>query len=274
MHNTFFRKGLIAVVAVFVTSVACAQAPHGSYEVLFQSAIKAITWDFHEDWAFTVTSSDKDSDRVGRFDPRQPEDKRWTLLTLDGRAPTDEESAEYAEDSRDHHFGDGNSDDDDNAIDMVEPGTLRLIEETDDYWLLNFVPTDGDDENEDEDEDDVGRKILESMQGTVKIIKDGEYLACIDIHNEKPIRPKFGVKMKNFLMHMSFGPIAEDGPVVMRSMDFAIKLSAFVLVRVNEAESVAFSDFEYAGEALLPRSSSFDAHTTGADNLKPANQSP
>jgi len=245
MHNTFFRKGLIAVVAVFVTSVACAEAPHGSYEALFQSAIKAITWDVHEDWAFTVTSSGNDGDRVGRFDPRQPEDERWTLLTIDGRAPTDEESVEYA--GNNHHFGDGDSDDDDsddNAIDMVEPGTLRLVEETDDYWLLNFVPTD------DDDEDDVGRKVLESMQGTVKIIKDGEYLAYIDIHNEKPIRPKFGVKMKKFLMHMSFGPIADDGPVVMRSMDFAIKLSAFVLVRVNEAESVAFSDFEYAGEAL------------------------
>jgi hypothetical protein len=179
---------------------------------------------------------------VGGFDPRQPEHERWTLLTIDGRAPTDEESAEYAENN--HHFGDGDSDDDDgddNAIDMVEPGTLRLVEETDDYWLLSFVPTD------DDDEDAVGRKILESMQGTVKIIKDGEYLAYIDIHNEKPIRPKVGVKMKKFLMHMSFRPIADDGPVVMRSMDFAIKLSAFVLVRVNEAESVAFSDFEYAG---------------------------
>jgi hypothetical protein len=242
MHNTFFRKGLIAVVALFVTSVACAEAPHGSYEALFQSAIKAITWDFHEDWAFTVTSSGNDGDRVGRFDPRQPQDERWTLLTIDGRAPTDEESTEYAGNT--HHFGDGDDDDsDNNAIDRVEPRTLRLVEETDDYWLLSFVPTD-------DVEDDVGSKVLESMQGTVKIIKDGEYLADIDIHIQKPIRPKFGVKMKKFLMHMSFGPIADDGPVVMRSMDFAIKLSVFVLVRVNEAESVAFSDFEYAGEAL------------------------
>ena len=246
MHHTIFRKGLFAITALFVTSTACAQAPHDSYEALFQSAIKAITWDFQEDWAFTVTSSGKDSHRVGRFDPRQPEDERWTLLTIDGRAPTDEESAEYAEDSRDQHFGNGDSHDDDgddNAIDMVEPGTLQLVEETDDYWLLSFVPTD------DDNEDDVGRKVLKNMQGTVKIIKDGEYLAYIDIHNEKPMRPKVGVKMKKFLMHMSFGPIADDGPVVMRSMDFAIKLSAFVLVRVSEAESVAFSDFEYAGES-------------------------
>jgi len=232
-------------VALFVTSAACAQTPHGSYEALFQAAINAITWDFHEDWAFTSTTSGSEGERVGRYDPRQPEGERWTLLTIDGRAPTDEESAEYAENQGDHHFGDDDGDDDggdDNAIDMVEPGTLRLIEETDDYWLLSFAPTD------DDDDDDVGRKVLESMQGTVKIIKNGEYLAYIDIHNEKPIRPKVGVKMKKFLMHMEFGPAADGGPVVMQSMDFAIKLSAFVLVRVNEAESVAFSEFEYAGE--------------------------
>ena len=247
MRHTIFRKGLIAVTALCVTSTACAQAQHDSYEALFQSAIKAITWDFHEDWAFTLTSSDKDNRRVGRFDPRKPENARWTLLTIDGRAPTDEESAKYAEDSRDHHFGnhdDEDDEDDDNAIDMVQPGTLQLIEETDNYWLLSFVPSNHD------QEDDIGGKVLKSMQGTVKIIKDGEYLAYIDIHNEKPIRPKLGVKMKKFLMHMSFGPIADNGPVVMRSMDFAIKLSAFVLVRVNEAESLAFSDFEYAREIL------------------------
>jgi hypothetical protein len=182
---------------------------------------------------------------VGRFDPRRPEDERWTLLTIDGRLPTPEESAEYAENS--HHPGNGDRDDNDddgNAIDMVEPGTLRLAEETEDYWLLSFVPTD------DDNEDDVGKKVLRSMQGTVKIIKDGEYLAYIDIHNEKPVRPRIGVKMKKFLMHMSFGPAIDNGPIVMRSMDFAINLSAFLLVRVNEAESVSFSDFEYASGAL------------------------
>jgi hypothetical protein len=30
-------------------------------------------------------------------------------------------------------------------------------------------------------------------------------------------------------------------------MDVAIKLSAFLVVRVDETESVRFSDFEYAG---------------------------
>jgi len=245
MHSSFFRQGLIAAVAVFVTSAAYAQTSHGSYEALFQSAIDTITWDFHKDWAFTSTTSGSEGERVGRYDPRQPEGERWTLLTIDGRVPTDKESAEYAEKSRDQHSGNDDDDDEDNAIDMVEPGTLRLVEETDEYWLLSFVPTDDDD-----DDDEVGRKVMQSMYGTVKIIKDGEYLAYVDIRNEKPIRPRFGVKMKKFLMRMEFGPAADGGPVVMQSIDIAIRLSAFVLVRVNEAESVAFSDFEYAGETL------------------------
>ena len=246
MRTRLLTHAFAAIALLFATTAAFAQTPHGSYEALFETAIKAITWDFQDDWAFTATSSGKEGDRVGRYDPRLPEDERWTLVSIDGRVPTDEEVVEYADSRGDHHFGDDDDDDDDNdAIDMVEPGTLKLVEETDDYWLLSFVPTDDDD---DDDDDEVGRKVLESMNGTVKIIKNGEYLAYIDIRNEKPIRPKFGVKMSKFLMRLAFGPAADDGPVVMKSMDFAIKLSAFVLVRVNEAESMAFSEFEYAGD--------------------------
>ena len=245
MRTRLLTHAFAAIALLFATTAAFAQTPHGSYEALFETAIKAITWDFQDDWAFTATSSGKEGDRVGRYDPRLPEDERWTLVSIDGRVPTDEEVVEYADSRGDHHFGDDDDDDDNDAIDMVEPGTLKLVEETDDYWLLSFVPTDDDD---DDDDDEVGRKVLESMNGTVKIIKNGEYLAYIDIRNEKPIRPKFGVKMSKFLMRLAFGPAADDGPVVMKSMDFAIKLSAFVLVRVNEAESMAFSEFEYAGD--------------------------
>ena len=95
----------------------------------------------------------------------------------------------------------------------------------------------------------MGRKVLERMDGTVKIIKGGHYLEYIDIRNTKPIRPKVGVKMKKFLTRISFGPAVEGGPIVMKSMDVAIKLSAYLLVRVDEAESVQFSDFEFAADA-------------------------
>ena len=126
---------------------------------------------------------------------------------------------------------------------MVDPGSLELVEETADYWLLRFVPTD------DDDEDEMGREVLEKMDGTVKIIKDGRYLEYLDIRNTGPIRPKVGVKMNEFLTRITFGPAVEGGPIVMKSMDVAIKLNAFLVVRVDETESVRFSEFEFVANA-------------------------
>jgi hypothetical protein len=111
------------------------------------------------------------------------------------------------------------------------------------------VPT-GDDEEEDDEAAGaaMGRRVMEQMDGTVKIVKDGHYLEYLDIRNTGPIRPKVGVKMQNFLMRMTFGPAVDGGPVVMKSMDVAIKLNAFLVVRIDEMESLRFSDFEPAAD--------------------------
>lgn len=239
-------KSAIAGFTALVTLLAAALPARGepvpeSYEALFERALESIAWDFHADWAFTETESESDGDFVGRFDPRMPEDQHWTLLSIDGRAPTAEESRQYAERKRGEP-GDDDHEDDGEIDAMVEPGSLQLVEETSEYWLLRFVPTD------DGEDDEMGREVLKRMDGTAKIVKHGHYLEYIDIRNTKPIRPKVGVKMKKFVMRISFGPAVEGGPIVMKSVDVAIKLSAFLVVRVDETQSVRLSDFEYAGD--------------------------
>lgn len=234
----------LAALLLIIAAPARCEPAQDSYEVLFEKALESIAWDFHDDWAFTETESGSDGNFVGRHDPRQPDGERWTLLSIDGREPTAEELRRYADRKRSERSE--SEDEEDGEIDrMVEPGSLELLEETRDYWLFRFVPTD----NGDDDDDDMGRKVMERMNGTVKIIKDGQYLEYIDIRNTKPIRPKAGVKMKKFVTRISFGPAVAGGPIVMKSMDVAIKLSAFLVVRVDETESVQLSDFEYAGSA-------------------------
>ena len=240
MNWRYARHAALATLFLVIALPASAETTRDSYEALFEQALKSIAWDSREDWAFTEATSGSDGSFVGRYDPRLPEDQRWTLLSIDGRGPTDEESREYADRKRGEHDDDDREDD--GEIDgMIDPGSLQLVEETADYWLLRFVPTD--------DDDEMGRKVLERMDGKVKIIKDGHYLEYIDIHNTKPIRPKVGVKMKKFKTRITFGPAVEGGPIVMKSMDVAIKLSAFLVVRVDESESVQFSEFEFAGDA-------------------------
>ena len=233
---------LAALLLVIAAPAPCEQLKE-SYEALFERAIESIAWDFQADWAFTETESGSDGDFVGRYDPRNPRGERWTLMSIDGREPTPDEARRYAE--RKRNEGDGDEHESDGDVDgMVEPGSLELVEETGDYWLLRFVPTD------DSGDDEMGRKVLERMDGTVKIVKDGHYLEYLDIRNTRPIRPQAGVKMKKFLTRITFGPAVDGGPIVMKSMDVAIKLSAFLLIRVDETESVRFSDFEYAGSEV------------------------
>ena len=232
----------LAALLLIIAEPAHCEPAQDSYEALFDKALESIDWDFHDDWAFTETESGSDGNFVGRHDPRQPDGERWTLLSIDGREPTAEELRRYADRKRSEKSE--NEDEEDGEIErMVDPGSLELVEETRDYWLLRFVPTDNG------GDDDMGRKVLERMNGTVKIIKDGQYLEYIDIRNTKPIRPKAGVKMKKFVTRISFGPALKGGPIVMKSVDVAIKLSAFLVVRVDETESVQLSDFEYAGSA-------------------------
>jgi hypothetical protein len=234
------------VLAIFAALLLVAAAPaqcepaQESYEALFERAIESIAWDFPTDWAFTETESGSDGDFVGRYDPRNPWSERWTLVSIDGREPTPEEARRYADSKRSEDNGDEHESDGEIGG-MVEPGSLELVEETGDYWLFRFKPT-GDD-----DEDEMGSKMLERMDGTVKIVKDGHYLEYLDIRNTRPIRPQAGVKMKKFLTRITFGPAVDGGPIVMKSMDVVIKLSAFLLIRVDETESARFSDFEYAG---------------------------
>jgi hypothetical protein len=232
----------LAALCLATALAASTETADGSYEALFEEALQSIEWNTRERWAFTETASGSDGEFVGRYDPRLPEAERWRLVSIDGRAPTEKESREYAERKRSENHDD--EQEDDREIDgMVDPGSLELVEETADYWLLRFVPTD------DDGEDEMGREVLEKMDGTVKIIKDGRYLEYLDIRSTEPIRPKVGVKMKEFLTRITFGPAIEGGPIVMKSMDVAIKLSAFLVVRVDETESVRFSEFEFVANA-------------------------
>ena len=120
---------------------------------------------------------------------------------------------------------------------MVQPGSLSLIEETDSYWLFNFLPA--------EDEDDEG--ILKHLDATLKIVKGGPYIEFISLQSNKPFRPQFGVKISNLTTRLVFGPAAMNGPIVPVSVDIRIKARAFLAISVDETVSISFSDYEYVG---------------------------
>ena len=231
----------IALIALALSFPLSASAD--DYSEIVALAFATIDNDFDRDWAFTETSTEEESTYVGRYDPRREDP--WELLSVDGRDPTPEEASQWRA-QKGRHGGDDEDDeeadeDDGLEVEFVTPDTITLIEETDDHWLFGFDPNvDVDDEH--------GEKFMRHVEGRLTVVKDGHYVESIDLRNSRPIKPAFSVRINTFVTTLTFGPAAEGGPIVPKTIDVHVQGRAMLAVRFDETEAVRFSDYEYAGE--------------------------
>lgn len=208
------------------------------YRNIVETALSRISNEYHLDWAFTETKVEDGVTTVGHYDPRNSGDDRWTLVSVDGRAPTGEEIEGYQEDRHD----DFEDEDDGSDFDMVNLDTIRLVDETDELWIFEFVPT------IDEDEDEEGRKFMEKVSGQLSIDRANTDLRYLKLFNEKPIRPAFSVKISHFMTQLEFGQAASGGPIVPLSINVEIKGRAFLAIGIDETQSVRYTDYEFVSD--------------------------
>ena len=235
-------KNILLLIGLLLPAFAIAN----DYEDIVQRAFESIDRNFDESWAFTETSTKDDVVWISRYDPSLPQGDRWTLVSVGGVEPKDDEIEDFLEDKEENRPSGRGSDNDDEDEDerehsaIVNFGSLELVEETDDHWIFDFKPN-GD------DEDESNENFMQNVDGRLKIIKGGHYVASINLHNEKTIKPAIGVKISKFNMTMAFGPAATDGPIVPIAVEVEVKGRAMLVIKIDEVESKRFSEFEYAG---------------------------
>ncbi len=119
---------------------------------------------------------------------------------------------------------------------IVQPDTLELIEETDDYWHFSFIP----------DEDEV--EFIENVDSTVTIAKDGPYVRTVNLRNHSNIEPGFGTRIATFVFRMEFAPANAGGPVVPKHLQVRVSGRALFFIGFDETELIEYTNFEYTGE--------------------------
>lgn len=204
-----------------------------SHEELINRAFEALEDDLSRHWSYTHTQEDSEGVYVGRYDPRLPDAERWELLSVDAREPTASETEYYLERRRKEQ--DEKAEDDGGFDSVAKDGSIALVEETDSYWLFSFEPVADSEEDMD---------FLESVDGTLRVNKDGHYVAEMTLQNRGTIKPGKGVKIERFLTRLAFAPIHEGGPVLPLSIEATIKGRAFLVVKFDEKEKVTYSNFE------------------------------
>ncbi len=212
---------------MLVLACAATAAHAEDYAALFEEAAAAVVWDLEDQWAFTESRLSDDTLWVSRFDPRRAAGERWKLLSVDGRAPTDGELREFANDKEDYETSASSQ-----RLDIVGIETLELISEDDEAWLLRFVP----------DEDEI--EFVDNVDASVRIMKNGRYLQLVDLRNSADIKPGFGMKIGTFLVRMEFGPAVINGPIVPQSMRIRVGGRMLLFIGFEETEVIEFSDFE------------------------------
>ena len=220
-------KPWLIPLLVFAASVAHAE----SHEALVERAFDALETRVRDHWAFTRTATSADGIYVATHDPRR--EPAWELLSVDGREPSSDEREEFLSEMA---RGRGEDDDDeDETRAMVSPGSVELIDETDERWLFNFSPLPDSDEE---------TKFMEAVEGRLEVAKDGHYVRQLHLRNLETIKPGKGVKLEVFDTRFEFAPSPDGNAVLPALVRAKVKGRAMLVIGIDEEETVEFSDYQ------------------------------
>lgn len=188
---------MLALGVLFAVASAAADVPD-----YVREALGKFTPEVPAGWAYTLTTvRNNDARTTARFDPAKPPDEQWTLLDLNGRAPTAKEAAQYA---RARASG-GNAAAPQGTFQKgdIDPATITLLSEDSGRGEFSCgfrAEATGAD------------KMLGHLRLHLTVNKRHPHIEKFVLELKEPYSPVLGVKMRELLVRMSFTPPAADRP--------------------------------------------------------------
>lgn len=222
-------KKLLACLVLIVGASAHAEAPS-----LVEQALQTMDAVEIDDWFFTMTTVADGITSVQRHDPTKPEGQRWSLVSVDGKEPTEEQREEAARNQSSGKESDAEQDEENEVRAMVDTESVTLIEETATHAVYRFRPVA-------EDEDDA--KLFEHVDATLRVSKASPYVESLEMRSREPFSPGFGVKVKEFAMAMTFVPVGPDAVVLPETVRIRMAARAFLVKKIDETVLVTYGDY-------------------------------
>ncbi len=224
-----FRGGLICCSLLFLSAMLSAGEP-----TLVQQALDGIGSASHDDWAFTETTVTNSTTIVKHHDPTRAEGERWTLVSVDGRPPTDDEREEILGDDGEDDSSEGGGDSDDELRAIITPNSLKLVDDSPTHATYSFEPV---------AEDDEDAKLFANVDATLRINKDGPFVEEMEMRSRGPFSLRTGIKVKKFLTLFTFVPVGSEGTVLPEVIDTRFLGRLFLVKKINETVRVTYSDY-------------------------------
>ncbi len=220
------RGGGLALGVLFAVAAAAAAVPDYVREALgkFSPEVPA-------GWAYTLTTVRNEEARTTvRFDPAKPPAGQWTLLELNGRAPTAKELTQYAR----SRTGGGNSAAPQGTFQRgdIDPASITLIREDADRgeFQCGFRA-----------EATGADKMLGHLQLRLTVNKHTPHVEKFVLALKEPYTPVLGVKMRELLVQMTFTPPAADRPSL-PAMNSSHFLGRIFFIGMEENLTLTYTD--------------------------------
>ena len=188
------------------------------------------------EWAFTRTREDNDGTRVERFDPTA--ERKWRLLSVNGREPTGDERRDYAEEVEKRLAREEGRPGDNDFDGLAADRGWELLEEDDERETWRFRPAPGATDRE---------GMAEHLRGEMTILKSIPYVESFRLYNEEPFRARVIAKIERFNTRIEMIRLDRRAYMPVRVATEVRGSAAFGLKSIERDILLTYSDFRYAG---------------------------
>lgn len=199
-----------------------------------EAALKEFRADPPKEWSFTQTTAGEGKSTIERCDARKPEFDRWALVQVDGRAPTADELARYAENrSRRSRTGTAPK-----IVEQLDLATIETLEDSPDRAIYRFRLRRG--ENAD--------RTAAFLRATLTLHKPTRTISTLELANVSDFAPTIGVKITELRTTMTYSLPTADTPALPQQVVTRQRGTAFWFKALDAELTVTFSDYERSGK--------------------------
>ena len=165
-------------------------------------------------WAYTRTTTsghgDKKETTIEQFNPNNKPLKYWTLISDNGKKPSDNEQDDYqnkqyekfqqAEEVKKEAKEDQQEQ---NLIDMIDFDSLKLVKQTETQVHFDFIPN----------LNKMGEDSKKQLKGLLLFNRQTQHVEILDIQNIADLSPALSVTIKKFAMKFELKAIKQTAEV-------------------------------------------------------------
>lgn len=199
---------------------------------VLDTALKNYRGDPPPGWSYTLTTAAEGKSTVERCDAAKPDFERWSLLQVDGRAPTAEELTRYAE-NRSRRSRTGTAPKISEQFDLA---SLETLSDTPERARYRFRLRPGESSD----------KTAHVLRATLTLHKPTQTIEALELHNVEAFAPTIGVKITELKTTMTYSLPAADTPAFPQKVTTHTRGRAFFFKSLDADMTVTFSDYRRA----------------------------